>query len=71
MSQPGFGQQQYSRLIAEYLPHPADLVSLVVTWLAAVVLMLAGAMVAGRRAAADIHQYLQRSEIAARNEGAT
>ena len=49
MSQPGFGQQQYSRLIAEYLPHPADLVSLVVTWLAAVVLMLAGAMVAGRR----------------------
>src|SRR6516165_12271692 len=49
MSQPRLGQQQYSRLIADYLPHPADLVSLAVTWLVAVVLMLAGAMVAGRR----------------------
>ena len=36
-------------MIGEYLPHPADLVGLAVTWLIAVVLLLAGAMVAGRR----------------------
>jgi hypothetical protein len=36
-------------LIAEYLPDPADLVGLAVTWLITVVLLLAGAMVAGRR----------------------
>jgi len=35
-------------LITEYLPHPADLVGLAVTWVAAVILMLAGAMVGAR-----------------------
>ena len=35
-------------MITEYLPHPADLVGLAVTWVAAVILMLAGAMVGAR-----------------------
>jgi hypothetical protein len=41
-------------LIAEYLPHPANLANLAVTWLVAVVLMLAGAMVAGRHTAPEL-----------------
>ena len=41
-------------MITEYLPHPADLAGLAVTWLIAVILMLAGAMVAGRRMPPEI-----------------
>jgi hypothetical protein len=41
-------------LITEYLPHPADLISLAVTWLVAVMLMLAGAMIVGRRMPPEI-----------------
>ncbi|MBV8131385.1 MAG: hypothetical protein JO282_02575, partial [Alphaproteobacteria bacterium] len=41
-------------MIAEYLPHPADLVGLAVTWLVAVILVLAGAMVVGRRMPPEI-----------------
>jgi len=41
-------------LITEYLPHPADLAGLAVTWLIAVILMLAGAMVARRRMPPEI-----------------
>ena len=41
-------------MITEYLPHPADLVSLAVTWLVAVILMLAGAMFVGRRMPPEI-----------------
>jgi hypothetical protein len=41
-------------LIAQYLPEPADLVSLAVTWSVAVVLMLAGTMLAGRRMPPEI-----------------
>ncbi|MBO0738914.1 MAG: hypothetical protein J2P48_20500, partial [Alphaproteobacteria bacterium] len=36
-------------MITQYLPQPADLVGLVVTWCVAVVLMLAGAVFVGRR----------------------
>jgi hypothetical protein len=42
------------RLTAEYLPQAADLAGLAVTWLVAVILMLAGAMVAGRRTPPEI-----------------
>jgi hypothetical protein len=41
-------------LTAEYLPQAADLVGLAVTWLVAVILMLAGATVAGRRTPPEI-----------------
>ena len=41
-------------MITEYFPHPADLVSLAVTWLVAVMLMLAGAMIVGRRMPPEI-----------------
>jgi len=41
-------------LITEYLPHPADLAGLAVTWLVAVILMMAGAMVAGHRMPPEI-----------------
>ena len=41
-------------MTAEYLPQAADLVGLAVTWLVAVILMLAGAMVTGRRTPPEI-----------------
>jgi hypothetical protein len=36
-------------LLAQYLPHPGDLVGLATTWLVALVLMLAGSVFVGRR----------------------
>jgi hypothetical protein len=41
-------------LITEYLPQAADLVGLAETWLVAVILMMAGAMVVGRRIPPEI-----------------
>ena len=41
-------------MTADYLPQAADLVGLAVTWLVAVILMLAGAMIAGRRTPPEI-----------------
>ena len=41
-------------MITEYFPHPADLVSLAVTWAVAVILMLAGATLVGRRMPPEI-----------------
>jgi hypothetical protein len=41
-------------LITQYLPDPADLVGLAVTWLVAVSLMLAGALFVGRRMPPEI-----------------
>jgi hypothetical protein len=41
-------------LTTAYLPHAADLIGVAVTWLTAVILMLAGAMVVGRRMPPEI-----------------
>jgi hypothetical protein len=41
-------------LTAEYLPQATDLIGLAVTWLVAVILMLAGALVAGRRTPPEV-----------------
>jgi hypothetical protein len=42
-------------LTTAYLPHPGDLLGLAITWCVAVVLMLAGAIVVGRRLPPEIH----------------
>src|SRR5262249_44573731 len=53
-SYPRHDHHQCLRLTAEYLPQATDLIGLAVTWLVAVILMLAGALVAGRRTPPEI-----------------
>jgi hypothetical protein len=52
--QSGSHHHQCLRLTTAYLPQAADLIGVAVTWLTAIILMLAGAMVVGRRMPPEI-----------------